>query len=176
MQRGNAEQQATGETADKMDAAYMQALYKRYVEMVYRICLLMTGRVADAEDMTQSVFVKLMERRKGFTDAEHEKAWLIVVAKNACTDLHRRWWRKSTDALLDRDKPSPDGAQTSLEVRAAVMGLPAKLRLLVYLRYYEGYKVREVARMLRMNENTIKARLAKARAQLKLELGDDEYE
>ena len=68
----------------------MAALYRRHVGMVYQICLMLMKNVPDAEDVTQTVFRKVMEYPQPFRDAEHEKAWLIVTATNTCKDMLRR--------------------------------------------------------------------------------------
>ena len=69
------------------------ALYRRYVGMVYQICLMLLKNVPDAEDAAQTVFRKAMERKEPFRDPEHERAWLIVTAKNECRDQLKHWWR-----------------------------------------------------------------------------------
>lgn len=62
----------------------MAALYRRNIKMVYQICLLMMKHIPDAEDAAQTVFRKAMEQKEAFRDSEHEKAWLIVTARNEC--------------------------------------------------------------------------------------------
>ena len=59
-------------------------LYQRQFRMVYQICLVLMKNVPDAEDAAQTVFRKAMERAEPFRDPEHEKAWLIVTARNEC--------------------------------------------------------------------------------------------
>ena len=73
----------------------MAALYHRHVSMVYQICLMLLKNVPDAEDATQNVFRKVMEQDKPFRDPEHEKAWLIVTARNECKNQLKHWWRKN---------------------------------------------------------------------------------
>lgn len=153
------------------------AVYDRHIDTVYRVCFAMMGNAPDAEDAVQSVFVKLMEYGKPFRDAEHEKAWLITVARNHCRDVLRKWWRKksvSTEVfpleLVAARRPDHGGF-------AALVGkLPRETRLLLYLYYYEGYKLAEIAAMLKANPNTVKARLRSARKRLKLEMGEDRCE
>ena len=60
------------------------SLYQRHVDMVYQICLVLLKNVPDAEDAAQTVFRRVMERDTPFRDPEHEKAWLIVTARNEC--------------------------------------------------------------------------------------------
>jgi len=59
-------------------------LYRRQYKMVYQVCLVLMKNVPDAEDAAQAVFLKAVERDKPFCDPEHEKAWLIVTARNEC--------------------------------------------------------------------------------------------
>ena len=68
-------------------------LYRRRAGMVYQICLMLMKQVPDAEDAMQNVFRKVMERDEPFRDPEHEKAWLIVIARNECRDMLKHWWR-----------------------------------------------------------------------------------
>ena len=58
------------------------ALYDKYYEMVWRICLVRFGNAHDAYDATQETFVRLMNYNKAFYSKEHEKAWLIRTAVN----------------------------------------------------------------------------------------------
>ena len=60
------------------------SLYRRHVGMVYQICLMLLKNVPDAEDAVQTVFRKLLECGGTFQNPEHEKAWLLKVAVNAC--------------------------------------------------------------------------------------------
>lgn len=61
----------------------VEAIYHRHIKMVYQICLMLMKNVPDAEDAAQTVFRKVMEYPKPFRDPEHEKAWLIVTAREA---------------------------------------------------------------------------------------------
>ena len=71
----------------------LAGLYRRHIQMVYQICLLMLKNVPDAEDAAQTVFRKRLERGPALQDPEREKAWLIVAARNECRDQLKHWWR-----------------------------------------------------------------------------------
>lgn len=151
------------------------AAYDRHMDMVYRICFSMTGNTQDAEDATQSVFIKLMENKKQFIDDEHEKAWLILTSQNHCRDLLRKWWRKKVIHLdtsligeLGKSENVPIGY-----IEENLLKIPPTYRLILYLFYYEGYKIAEIASMLKLNINTVKTRMRNAKKHLKLEIGDD---
>ena len=150
-------------------------VYNEHVDTVYRICFSIMGNIQDAEDAVQSVFLKYVESKQKFIDINHEKAWLIVTAKNTCFDLHRKWWRKK---IVDFDLNSIGWKGTESfqysELEEGLKKLPAKTRLIIYLHYYEGYKQVEIAEMLKININTVKTRLRNAKKRLKI--GDDYLE
>jgi len=149
------------------------ALYNRHIETVYRVCFSLMGNKSDAEDAAQAVFLKLMKKNIQFSDTEHEKAWLITAARNQCRDIHRQWWRKKVVALNQMDETISDKTYEIGPVMDTLMQLPSKLRIVLYLHYYEGYKLSEIAGMLGLNINTVKTQIRTAKQQLKLELGDD---
>ena len=149
-------------------------LYRWHFGMVYQICLVLMKNVPDAEDAAQTVFRKAMEQGKPFRDPEHEKAWLIVTARNECRNQLKHWWRtrrageEALDALVweqSRDR----------EVWEQVAALPEPHRLVLYLHYYQGYTTGEIAAMLGENPSTVRSRLAQARKKLKLKLEEEGY-
>lgn len=73
------------------NAIDIAALFRRHAKMVYRLCYSFLGNAADAEDATQSVFMKLVNRPRHFNDEEHEKAWLIVCAQEAVLALPEKY-------------------------------------------------------------------------------------
>lgn len=153
---------------------YITDIYDRHVDTVYRVCFSIMDNKQDAEDAVQSTFVKFVESKKSFIDIEHEKAWLIVTARNTCIDLRRKWWRKkvvdydlSTVGSIGKDSFKYNDLEEKMRK------LPSTHRLILYLYYYEGYKVAEIANMLKMNINTVKTRMRSARKRLKIEIGDD---
>ena len=154
----------------------MASLYRRHVAMVYQICLMLLKNVPDAEDAAQNVFRKVMEWRKPFRDPEHEKAWLIVTARNECKNQLRHWWntrRESPEALEKLTYDPPDSE--SGELRRLIWELPEKYRLALYLHYYQGYTALETAEILGKNPSTIRTWLVQARWKLKEILEVEEY-
>jgi RNA polymerase sigma-70 factor (ECF subfamily) len=151
----------------------IMAMYNRHIETVYRVCFSLMGNKSDAEDVTQAVFLELMKNNIQFLDTEHEKAWLITVARNQCRDTHRQWWRKKVVALNQTVETISIDTYEIDPVMDTLMQLPSKLRIVLYLHYYEGYKLSEIAGMLELNINTVKTQIRTAKQQLKFELGDD---
>lgn len=154
----------------------LEALYDRHVNMVYQICLMLLKSVPDAEDATQTVFRKVMEYQKPFRDPEHEKAWLIVTARNECKNQLRHWWntrRESPEALekLTYDPPDSEGG----ELKRLIWELPEKYRLALYLHYYQGYSTQEIGELMGQEPATVRVWLSRGRKKLKLRLEAEEY-
>ena len=152
----------------------LASLYKRRFRMVYQICLVLMKNVPDAEDAAQTVFRKAMERAQPFRDPEHEKAWLIVTARNECRNQLKHWWRTrraGEEALDSLTWEQPEDQ----EVWEQVAALPKPHRLALYLHYYQGYTTGEIADMLGENPSTVRSRLAQARRKLKLKLEEEGY-
>ena len=152
----------------------LAGLYRRQFRMVYQICLMLMKNVPDAEDAAQTVFRKAMERAEPFRDPEHEKAWLIVTARNECKNQLKHWWRTrraGSEALDSLAWEQPRDQQVWEQVAA----LPKPHRLALYLHYYQGYTTGEIAQMLGENPSTVRSRLAAARRKLKLMLEEEGY-
>ncbi len=148
--------------ADKFETAY-----DLYGKAVYRLAMVYLGRHADAEDVTQEVFVRLLYRAPGFADGDHEKRWLLRVTANLCKDQLKGFWRRQVTELEDTLPAAPPEEQEAL---AAVMALPQQYKLPIHLHYYEGYSVAEIAEILKLGQSAVKMRLKRGREMLKLEL------
>ncbi len=140
----------------------------KYSDMVRRICFMYLKSEADVEDIFQNVFLKLLQHNKSFENEEHEKAWLCRVAINECKDFHKSFFRKNTCSIDDLEIPMED--KTEEGVLREVLLLPQKYRNVIYLYYFEGYSVPEIANILGRNQNTIHTHLRRAKAILKNKL------
>lgn len=148
-------------------------LYEKYYEMVWRICLVRFGNSHDAYDAAQETFVRLMNYAKPFHSGEHEKAWLIRTAVNYYKDVMKSG-RRRNEICLDAGKPPEAGVVPDeySEVYEAMMELPEKYRVILYLYYYEGYSLKEIAGMMKTNASTLRSRFAKAKELMKEYLED----
>lgn len=149
-------------------------LYTQYVDMVYRICFVLLKNPSDAEDAVQAVFMKVIEKEQVFDSPDHEKAWLIVAAKNHCKNQLKHWWRKGISFEPNTHDPVHHDAQSDL--LELLLKLPDQYKLPLYLYYYEGYSTDEVAQILELNSSTLRSRLKKAREILKSQIGGNTYE
>lgn len=149
-------------------------VYRRRFKMVYQLCLVLMKNVPDAEDAAQTVFRRVMERDRLFRDPEHEKAWLIVTARNECRDQLKHWWRRCRESASVLDGLTWEQPEEGL-IWDQVAALPEKHRLVLYLYYYQGYATGEIAQMLGENPATVRSRLVQARKKLKLRLEAEGY-
>lgn len=148
-------------------------LFQRYKDPVYRLTLSMTGSPADAEDVCQTVFLKLLEKRPALAP-EKERAWLLQVTANECRSLWRRlrrWPTVPLEAAVELAAPPADS------LLRRIMELPRGDQAVLYLHYYEGFSTQEVGEMLRISQSAVTTRLLRARKKLKDILEEDcQYE
>lgn len=137
------------------------------------MCALYFGRRHESDDAFQDTFLKYAQSEREFESDEHRKAWLISVATNTCKDMLRRAEAKTvlTDQFEDTASPhwqsgieSDDRAD---ELNEALQQLDEKYRVVLYLKYYEGYTAGEIAVMLDIPENTVYTNLTRGREKLK---------
>lgn len=172
--------------------AYTDAV-RAYADIVYRTALSYTKARQDAEDVTQTVFVKLLEAEEEFADEEHVRRWLIRVTVNECKNLWKSFWRRNVGLFeqADTETQEPydwkgytrsgarrgmppeeplfdDSSQSALY--EAVMALSKDYRIVVHLFYYEDYSTAEIAKLLHIREQTVRTRLVRARKKLKQRL------
>lgn len=147
----------------EINIRYRQAV-EEYADMVTRLCIVHTGNYSDAEDCWQNVFFKLFaELKKG--GEINVKAWLIRVTLNECKSVLRYRLRRNTVSIDELIIPFED--KNDIELTELVFKLPPKQRDVIYLYYYEEYKVSEIALLTGMKENTVKSHLKRGREGLK---------
>ena len=157
------------------DETFAQAA-RTYGDTVYRVAYHALGNPSDAEDVMQTVLLRLYEYKKDFESEEHMKHWLLRVAVNESRKVLRSFWRRASVPLEEwRDTAAPEDPARA-EVLEAVMALEPKYRLAVYLYYYEGLSVAEAAAVLRANVSTVQTWLLRARARLRKELTEEKEE
>lgn len=146
---------------------------RAYGDTLYRVALHAVGNRADAEDVVQTVLLRLYEHGGDFENEDHMKHWLLRVAVNESRRLLRAFWRRRVVALDEEwDAPAPEDGEAG-EVLRAVMALEGKYRVAVYLYYYEGCSVKEAAEIMGTGPSTVQTWLARARKKLRTALADE---
>lgn len=155
-----------------------EALFQAYADMVYRLAFLRTRSAADAEDVLQEVFVRCLRSGPSWTDAEHQKAWMIRVTINCTKSLATSAWRRHAvplDSVPERDDLVTEMREET-DVYGAVLALPQKYRTVIHLYYYEGYSIREIATMTGTTESAVKSQLFRARDMLREQLKGEYFD
>lgn len=150
-------------------------LAETYADAILRLSYTYLKNTHDAQDICQTVFVKLLTEPRDFETPERERAYVLRMAANACKDILKSPWRKRVCGLeACAQIPAPEAADGSL--LEAVEQLPPHYRAVIYLYYYEGYQAAEIGHILGVPTATVHTRLARGRAKLKDLLGGDNYE
>lgn len=154
-----------------MTKQLFETYFRAYYSLVYRIAFMQMKGHADAEDVAQEVFVRLLRYQPGFQNEEHEKAWFVRTTVNLCRDIIKSKWHSTTvsiDRVSEQEKSyfhlpfkQEDGTLW------VVMELPENYRNCLYFFYYEDYSIKEIAQLLNMPENTVKTNLKRGRELLK---------
>ena len=143
----------------------IETLFEQYRDDVYRLALSYTKSIQEAEDVCQTVFLKLMEQKR--IEVGKERAWLMQVTANRCKNLLRSgWWKRTVP--MEETLLAPDSQYT--DTWDIVMALPPKYRVLVYLRYHEELTIREMAELLHISQSAVTTRLSRARQMLREQL------
>lgn len=163
--------------AQNGDPEAFAQLVRHYQKMVYNLALGKTGSHHDAEEVTQTAFLKAWQSIRSFQGKAAFSSWLYRLTVNAAIDLlrQRRAPALSLDdpdlpPLADED-PGPEEASLAAERRRllwqAIDRLPEAQRAPLVLREMEGLSYREIAQVLDLEEGTVKSRLARARLLLR---------
>jgi RNA polymerase sigma-70 factor (ECF subfamily) len=164
-----------GQARDLPDElADFDQLMRRYERLVLVTALRLLGRMEDAQDVAQEVFLKLYRHRQRLETPAATSAWLYRVTVNACHDLRRRAVRRvpvddavevaSTDAD-PHERSAASERRRALEL--SLRSLPEKERAALVLRDLEGLSTSEVARVLGSTEATVRSQVSKARVKVK---------
>lgn len=151
-------------------------VYEKYFNTIWHICLAYMRHTQEAEDSVQETFLRyaryIQKKPEAFNSDDDvvkekkTKSWLIVTAGNVCKDQLKNWWRKHESLEWYEDKLETPAYEidTMLE---AVMELPEKYKIPIYLYYYMSYDSAEIAHILHKPKSTIRNYLSEARKLLR---------
>lgn len=162
-------------------------IVRRESATVYRLAFSRLRNAADAEDVCQAVFLRLLNADPVFTDADHRHAWLLRTTINCCADVRRSAWRRrvhvgessqsaARQALncqsLQQHREQMQRDELSARIDAAMEALSEKQRTAVHLHYFEGLSGDEIANLTGDRPSTVRSHLRRARKTLERLLGD----
>ena len=147
-------------------------LYERHYEAVFRAALRVTGNPADAEDVLQTVFLRVLARGEDVEDVVLPAAYFRRAAVNAAVDVLRRR-ELHAEAVYDDQAPHAAVEPPRLlkeRLRRAIAALDSEDASLFLLRYVEGLSNEELAAMFQMEKNNVAVRLHRIRHRLQAEM------
>lgn len=153
---------------------YTEAL-QRNSQRVYLIALSALHVPEDAEDVMQTVFLRLWQHRGSFQDQSHMDKWLTKVAVNESRSQLRRRRGEVPLEAVEAVCAAP-GFSRDQDLVRAVMELPPALGTVIHLFYYEELSVKEIAAALHLTQNAVKVRLSRGREALRRKLKEEHDE
>ena len=150
---------------------FMCRIAQDYGKMLLNLAYSRLGSREDAEDCVQEVFVTLLEKQPVFRNPTHEKAWLIRATINRAANMRA----KTAGRFLPLEEVPEQAALEEGNLLSAVRALPDQYAAPIHLHYYEGYSLKEIAKLLGLPVATVGTRLARGKAKLR-EMLKGEYD
>lgn len=144
-------------------------IFEAYKEHVYHFCYYVMKNQADAEDICQEVFVKVILAER--TKVRNMKSWILRIASNECNSVLKRrktgWVKEVRHYLLSKSQEGNlveeqmSYRQTKEELQSLYSDLPDKIRIVIVLRFINDMTIPEISKVMNIPEGTVKSRLNK---------------
>ncbi len=150
-------------------------LYDLYADNIFKFAYSYIGSYADAEDIVQNVFLKLLQR-KLYISKGKEKSYLMSMTANACKDLLKSGAVRLCVPFDDiiTNEPASSMTDSPIHMLAALKEVPEKYRIVLHLHYFEGYRIKDISRILKLSASAVSMRLTRGRNELKILLQQEE--
>lgn len=154
----------------------IERLICSYGNDVLRVSYLYLKDIQRAEDAFQEVFIKVYKNYHKFNGKSSEKTWILSITINLCKDMLRSSWLRRvfvSDTDITEEKNEMDTDQAAIKkienkiLFNEVMSLPAALKDVIILYYYQQFDTKEISKILGVAEGTVRSRLHRARERLK---------
>ena len=127
----------------------------------------------DVADAIQDTILKCFEKIHTLKKAEYFKTWMVRILINECNQILRHYQKIQFPGEIQEGTDS-DMSLAEFEFKEMLELVDEKYRLVLVLYYVEGFSIAEIAKMLELNPNTVKTRLARAREQIRKAYFDDD--
>jgi RNA polymerase sigma-70 factor (ECF subfamily) len=162
--------------AQRGDMQAFEQLVTRYDRQVLSIANSFRNNVEDAKDIYQEVFIRVFKGLKNFQFKSEFSTWLFRITSNVCISYQRKKGNLNHDSIDKEIGNSDEGSfkladtiagdeetdsqifqsETARLINSALNKLPAQQRLAFSLKYYQDYKIREIAKIMNCNDGTVK--------------------
>lgn len=162
----------------------LNAIYEQFNRYIYHLCLKLTRNTAEAEDLMQEVWVKVIRYEKSVAEVEHIKAWLTTITMNTFRDKYRKQVRRSKymmsqpealdvpilDLVPNTDistEEQVEKTEVSKIVQQKMNELDGIYKKTLWYFYVDQYSLAEISTLMKVSIGTVKSRLFRAKARLK---------
>ncbi|MBN2593705.1 MAG: sigma-70 family RNA polymerase sigma factor [Sedimentisphaerales bacterium] len=159
------------------DPAAVEMLWERYADDLFAYLLVVLCSRHDAEDVLQTVFVKIAQKRNRLAKARHLDAYVFRIARNEASRFIEHRKRKRTaqavnDTWLTVTEEQPEPIDLAEHIQAALARLPEQQREVVVMKIYRQKTFLEISRLLGLSQNTVSSRYRYGIEKLRTLLGD----
>lgn len=155
-----------------MKKEYFSLQIRRYKEEMFLLANSIVNNYHDAEDVVAETILTAYEKIHTLRDEEKFKSWLMqILVNNAKKEIKKRNKYFFTNEI---EKYFPQEDTFTKKVWKYIFSLEDDLRVAVVLHYYQGFQVKEIAKMLHIPPGTVKSRLFRARNELKKIIEENE--
>jgi RNA polymerase sigma-70 factor, ECF subfamily len=151
---------------------FLEYIYEHFSDDVYRLTYTYVKNREVAEDLVQEVFFKCYRNFDKFNGESSLKTWIFRIAINQCKDYLKSAYakyvllsNKIVELSLGRSRSAEEvvlETYGNTDLTEKIIKLPLKYREVLFLHYYHHLKIREIAIMLNIKENTVKSRMKRA--------------
>lgn len=149
----------------KISQEQFDFVYKEYAKELLQIAYGYTKNKEDSIDIMQNAYIAVLESNKRFESNEHIKYFLIRVTINESINFVKSYSKKkvlcNNDIIMNIPETKKD--ELSYDISEIVNTLPEKYKTIIVLYYYDGMKIKDISKVLKMKESAVKKRLERAR-------------
>lgn len=149
----------------KISQEQFDFVYKEYAKELLQIAYGYTKNKEDSIDITQNAYIAVLESNKRFESNEHIKYFLIRVTINESINFVKSYSKKkvlcNNDIIMNIPETKKD--ELPYDISEIVNTLPQKYKTILVLYYYDGMKIKDISKVLKMKESAVKKRLERAR-------------
>lgn len=159
--------------AKRGDAEAFAALYEEIYEKLYKFALYTLRNTADAEDVVSETVTDAYGAIRRLRSEEAFHGWMFRILSNKCKNKLREYAKKTEPLPEELPETSDEiGFAEKIQVRKLFFELEDEERLIVGMHLFGGYKSREIAEILKLNENTVRSKESRALKKLAGKLGE----
>ncbi len=134
-------------------------------QMLYRLSMSMLKNNADCEDAVQQTILTAYKKLSSLKNEEFFRTWITRILINECNKILKK--RNRTAPIEVIENRTDDTFIHNIEIKEAIISLSPKLRVVILMKYSEGFSITEISKALKIPEGTVKSRLSQAKNKLK---------